>query len=47
MSRSVADLRREYARARFDEKDASHDPIVEFSRWFARRGKLNSRSPTP
>jgi pyridoxamine 5'-phosphate oxidase len=31
----VSDLRREYSRARLDEKDASHDPIVEFSRWFA------------
>jgi pyridoxamine 5'-phosphate oxidase len=32
---SIADLRREYARARLDEKDVSHDPIVEFARWFA------------
>ncbi len=32
---SVADLRREYARARLDERDVSHDPMVEFSRWFA------------
>ena len=32
---SIADLRREYARARLDERDASHDPIVEFARWFA------------
>ncbi|CAN5762842.1 pyridoxamine 5'-phosphate oxidase [soil metagenome] len=31
----IADLRREYARARLDEKDVSHDPIVEFARWFA------------
>lgn len=34
-SESIADLRREYARARLDEKDLSHDPIVEFARWFA------------
>ncbi|HEX6106657.1 MAG TPA: pyridoxamine 5'-phosphate oxidase [Gemmatimonadales bacterium] len=33
--RSIASLRREYARARLDERDVSHDPIVEFSRWFA------------
>jgi pyridoxamine 5'-phosphate oxidase len=33
--RSIADLRREYARARLDEQDVSHDPIVEFARWFA------------
>ena len=32
---TVADLRREYARARLDEHDVSHDPIVEFARWFA------------
>ena len=32
---SVAELRREYARARLDERDVSHDPIVEFTRWFA------------
>jgi pyridoxamine 5'-phosphate oxidase len=33
--RSIADLRREYARARLDERDVSHDPLVEFARWFA------------
>lgn len=32
---TAADLRREYARARLDERDVSHDPMVEFSRWFA------------
>jgi pyridoxamine 5'-phosphate oxidase len=32
---TVADLRREYARARLDEHDVSHDPMVEFARWFA------------
>jgi pyridoxamine 5'-phosphate oxidase len=32
---SVADLRREYALARLDEKDVSQDPIAEFARWFA------------
>lgn len=32
---SIADLRREYARARLDEKDVSRDPIAEFARWFA------------
>ncbi|HEU5040881.1 MAG TPA: pyridoxamine 5'-phosphate oxidase [Gemmatimonadales bacterium] len=34
-SPSVAELRREYARARLDEADVSHDPMVEFARWFA------------
>ena len=32
---SIADLRREYALARLDEKDVSQDPIAEFARWFA------------
>jgi pyridoxamine 5'-phosphate oxidase len=32
---SIADLRREYSRARLDESDVSHDPLVEFARWFA------------
>ncbi|HEY7482426.1 MAG TPA: pyridoxamine 5'-phosphate oxidase [Gemmatimonadales bacterium] len=33
--RSIADLRREYARARLDERDVSPDPIVQFAAWFA------------
>ncbi len=32
---AIADLRREYAHARLDETDVSHDPVVEFARWFA------------
>jgi pyridoxamine 5'-phosphate oxidase len=32
---SIADIRREYSRARLDEADLSHDPFVEFARWFA------------
>jgi pyridoxamine 5'-phosphate oxidase len=32
---SIADLRREYARARLDEKDVSRDPFDQFSRWLA------------
>jgi pyridoxamine 5'-phosphate oxidase len=32
---SIPDIRREYARARLDERDVSHDPFVEFARWFA------------
>ncbi len=32
---SIADLRREYARARLDEKDVSRDPFSEFARWFS------------
>lgn len=34
MPTSVADLRREYARARLDEANVSPDPITEFARWF-------------
>jgi pyridoxamine 5'-phosphate oxidase len=32
---SIADLRREYARARLDERDVSRDPIAQFATWFA------------
>ena len=32
---SIAELRREYARARLDEKDVSTDPFQQFGRWFA------------
>ena len=32
---SIADLRRDYARARLDEADVCHDPLVVFARWFA------------
>src|SRR5688500_15942251 len=35
MPPSIADLRREYALARLDERDAAPDPIAMFSRWFA------------
>jgi pyridoxamine 5'-phosphate oxidase len=33
-ARSIADLRREYARARLDENDADPDPIAKFGHWF-------------
>jgi pyridoxamine 5'-phosphate oxidase len=42
---SIADLRREYARARLDEKDVSHDPMVEFSRWFAQAQEAEVAEP--
>jgi pyridoxamine 5'-phosphate oxidase len=32
---SIAELRREYARARLDEQDVSRDPFAQFARWFA------------
>jgi pyridoxamine 5'-phosphate oxidase len=31
---SIADLRREYARARLDEVSVGPDPLAEFGRWF-------------
>ncbi|MDF1505374.1 pyridoxamine 5'-phosphate oxidase [Roseisolibacter sp. H3M3-2] len=34
MSDPIADLRQNYARARFDEGDADADPIAQFRRWF-------------
>jgi pyridoxamine 5'-phosphate oxidase len=43
--RSITDLRREYARARLDERDVSHDPIVEFARWFAQAQEAQLPEP--
>jgi pyridoxamine 5'-phosphate oxidase len=39
---SIADLRRDYARARLDETNVSADPIAQFERWFgeAREAKV-------
>ncbi|HEY6948153.1 MAG TPA: pyridoxamine 5'-phosphate oxidase [Gemmatimonadales bacterium] len=39
---SIAHLRREYARARLDERNVDPDPLVQFHRWFddARRAEL-------
>lgn len=36
---SIADLRREYARARLDETTLGPDPMVEFHRWFTEAGE--------
>ncbi len=36
---SVADLRREYARARLDESNVNPDPVAEFDRWFTEAGE--------
>jgi pyridoxamine 5'-phosphate oxidase len=43
MARSIADLRREYHRARLDETDISHDPLVQFARWFAEAEEVQAR----
>jgi pyridoxamine 5'-phosphate oxidase len=42
---TLGDLRREYAHARLDEKDVSHDPIVEFARWFAQAQEARVAEP--
>jgi pyridoxamine 5'-phosphate oxidase len=41
----VADLRREYARARLDEANVSPDPITEFARWFEEAVKAEVQEP--
>jgi pyridoxamine 5'-phosphate oxidase len=43
---SIADIRRDYARARLDEADVSHDPLVEFARWFAEAQEAQVPEPT-
>jgi pyridoxamine 5'-phosphate oxidase len=43
---SIADIRREYARARLDEADVSHDPLVEFARWLAEAQEAKVHEPT-
>jgi pyridoxamine 5'-phosphate oxidase len=45
MPTSVADLRREYARARLDETNVSPDPITEFARWFDEAVKAEVQEP--
>ena len=42
---SVADLRREYARAQLDEANVSPDPITEFARWFDEAVKAEVQEP--
>ena len=44
-SPAIADLRREYARAALDERDLSHDPLVEFARWFAQAQEAQLPEP--
>jgi pyridoxamine 5'-phosphate oxidase len=42
---SIADLRREYARARLDEAHVGSDPMVEFHRWFQEAGEAKVLEP--
>lgn len=43
---NLPDLRREYARAAFDESDAASDPIVQFQRWFAEAERAEVSDPS-
>ena len=45
MGRSVADLRREYARAGLHESDAHPDPIEQFREWFDEAISANLHEP--
>ncbi len=45
MATSLADLRREYARARLDETTISRDPVTEFARWFEEAVKAEVQEP--
>jgi pyridoxamine 5'-phosphate oxidase len=42
---SIADLRREYARARLDEASVGADPFTEFARWFEEAVKAEVQEP--
>lgn len=42
---SIADVRREYARARLDEAHVSHDPVAEFDRWFGQAQEAKVLEP--
>jgi pyridoxamine 5'-phosphate oxidase len=42
---SIADLRREYARARLDEASVSPEPVAEFARWFEEALKAEVLEP--
>jgi pyridoxamine 5'-phosphate oxidase len=46
MTADIAQLRRDYARARLDEADVSHDPFVEFARWLAEAQDAKVPDPT-
>ena len=42
---SIADIRREYARARLDETHVSADPVAEFERWFSQAQEAKVLEP--
>ena len=43
---SIADLRREYARARLDERDVDPDPLDQFRKWFDDAERAELPEPT-
>jgi pyridoxamine 5'-phosphate oxidase len=42
---SIADLRRDYSRARLDEANVSQDPVAQFDRWFAEAREAKVMEP--
>jgi pyridoxamine 5'-phosphate oxidase len=42
---SIADIRREYARASLDEAHVASDPMAEFHRWFTQALEANALEP--
>jgi len=46
MTKSIADLRREYSRESLDESSVAHDPVEQFDRWFAEALKSELAEPT-
>jgi pyridoxamine 5'-phosphate oxidase len=45
MPTPIADLRRDYTRARLDEASVGADPLVEFARWFDEAVQAEARDP--
>jgi pyridoxamine 5'-phosphate oxidase len=43
---SIADLRREYARARLDEREVDPDPLTQFRKWFDDAERADLPEPT-
>ena len=43
---SLADIRREYAQARLDEREVDPDPIVQFRSWFSDADRAKLLEPT-
>jgi pyridoxamine 5'-phosphate oxidase len=46
MTRTIADVRREYSRESLDESDVARDPVEQFARWFDEALKSELTEPT-